>query len=92
MSMEVTAKGLRTRVREVLDCVDRGETVVVTYRGKPRARLVKIESVPAATATPGIAGFGMWKDRADLADVEGFVQNLRRPRALPGSLGHADVD
>ena len=78
--MEVTAKGLRTRVREVLDCVDRGETVVVTYRGKPRARRVKIESVPAATGTPSIAGFGMWKDRADLADVDGFVRNLRRPR------------
>ena len=78
--MEVTAKGLRTRVREVLDCVDRGETVVVTYRGKPRARLVKIESVPAATGTPNIAGFGMWKDRADLADVDRFVRNLRRPR------------
>ena len=78
--MEVTAKGLRTKVREVLDCVDRGETVVVTYRGKPRARLVRIESAPAATAASGIAGFGMWKDRADLADVESFVRDLRRPR------------
>ena len=78
--MEVTAKGLRTRVREVLDCVDRGETVVVTYRGKPRARLVRIEPVPAATATSGIAGFGMWKHRADLADVDRFVRDLRRPR------------
>ena len=81
MTMEVTAKGLRTRVREVLDCVDRGETVVVTYRGKPRARLVGFESAPAATTTRGsISGFGMWKDRVDLTDVEGFVQDLRRPR------------
>lgn len=80
MPMQVTAKGLRTRVREVLDCVDRGETVVVTYRGKPRARLVKIESAPAGTGTPGIAGFGMWKDRADLADVDRFVGDLRRTR------------
>ena len=76
--MEVTAKGLRTRVREVLDCVDRGETVVVTYRGKPRARLVGIE--PDAAETQGFSGFGMWKDRADLADVDGFIQGLRRPR------------
>lgn len=81
MTMEVTAKRLRTGVREVLDCVDRGETVIVTYRGKPMARLVGIDSTPAATATRGgIAGFGMWKDRADLADVDGFVRNLRRPR------------
>ena len=81
MTMEVTAKGLRTRVREVLDCVDRGETVVVTYRGKPRARLVGIEPRPTATEKrASVAGFGMWKDRADLSDVDGFVQNLRRPR------------
>ncbi len=80
MSIEVTANGLRTKVREALNCVDRGEAVIVTYRGKPRARLVKIESVPAATATPGIASFGMWKDRVDLADVDRFVRGLRRPR------------
>ena len=79
--MEVTAKGLRTKVGEVLDCVDRGETVVVTYRGKPRARLVGIEPTP--TATPDLTGFGMWKDRADLADVEGFIQGLRRLRDVP---------
>ena len=73
--MEVTAKGLRTKVREVLDCVDRDETVVVAYR----AKLVKIESAFVKTATSGIAGFGMWKDRADLADVDCFVRNLRGP-------------
>lgn len=78
--MEVTAKGLRTRVGEVLDCVDRGETVVVTYRGKPRARLVAMEPAAATAAHKGSAGFGMWKERADLADVDGFVQDLRRPR------------
>ena len=41
--MEVTAKDLRSRVGEVLACVDRGETVTITYRGKPRAKLVGIE-------------------------------------------------
>lgn len=80
MMVEVTAKGLRARVCEVLACVDRGETVVVTYRGKPRARLVPVEARAATADRGGIAGFGMWKDRTDLADVDGFVRGLRRPR------------
>ena len=78
--MEVTAKRLRMRIREVLDCVDRGEQVVVTYRGKPRAKLVGIESAQDSAATRGDAGFGIWKDRTDLADVDGFVSDLRRRR------------
>ena len=41
--MEVTAKGLGSQMGAVLACLDRGETVTVTYRGKPRAKLVSIE-------------------------------------------------
>ena len=42
-NMKVTTKSLRTRAREILECVDRGEPVTITYRGKPRAKLVAIE-------------------------------------------------
>ena len=28
------------------------------------------------------AFFGMWKDREDIADVEGYIRNLRKPRHL----------
>ena len=35
--MKVSAKELRTRTRELLECVARGEEVTVTYRGKARA-------------------------------------------------------
>ena len=80
--MEVSAKSLRTRVGELLACVDRGETVVVTYRGKPRARLVGLEPavVPGRARDSVAAGFGMWKDREDMADVDAFVGALRRRR------------
>ena len=31
--------------------------------------------------------FGMWRDREDMADVEGYVRKLRAPRYYPdGSL------
>ena len=42
--MEVSAKSLRSRVGDVLSRLDRGESVTITYRGKPRARLVGIEA------------------------------------------------
>ena len=78
--MEVSAKSLGTRLGELLACVDRGETVVVTYRGKPRARLVGLEpAVPRRARESVAAGFGMWKGREDMADVDAFVSALRRP-------------
>ena len=40
--MEMTAKSLRNRIGEALACAERGESVTITYRGKPRARLVGI--------------------------------------------------
>ena len=80
--MEVTAKALRSRIGAILACLDRGETVTITYRGKPRARLVGIEQKnervsPDAGSFPA---FGMWKDRDDMADVDTFVRDLRKAR------------
>jgi len=38
--MRATAKDLRFQSRELLNTVNRGEEVVITYRGKPCAKLV----------------------------------------------------
>ena len=80
--MEITAKALRSRVGEVLACLDRGESVIVTYRGKPRARLVGIEPEGEATqrGEGSFPAFGMWADRDDLGDVDAYVRGLRKGR------------
>ncbi len=80
--MKVTTKALRTQAREILDCVDRGEPVTITYRGKARAKLVTIEegqgtSLPRPRELPV---FGIWADREDLHDVPGYVRELRKGR------------
>lgn len=82
MRMEITAKALRSRVGEVLACLDRGESVTVTYRGRPRAKLVGIEAECGTKAHHGtdFPAFGMWKDREDLADVGAYVRDLRKGR------------
>ena len=79
--MEVTAKGLRSRVGAVLACLDRGETVTITYRGKPRAKLVGIEQEGRAERQgESLPAFGMWRDRTDMADVEAYLRGLRKAR------------
>ncbi len=76
--MEITAKSLRNRIGAVLDCVERGDPVIVTYRGKPRARIVRIGARrPDAEA---MTGFGMWKDNETMRGVDVYVRNLRKPR------------
>jgi prevent-host-death family protein len=81
--MKVTTKSLRTRAREILDCVDRGEPVTITYRGKPRARLTSIEKEKANTGSPAqeLPVFGIWKDREELADINAYVREIRRGRS-----------
>ncbi len=80
--MEITAKELRSRVGEALALVERGEQVTVTYRGKPRARLVPVEhseEIPCYEPAPASA-FGMWKDRSDMDDVDAWVRDIRKGR------------
>ena len=84
--MEVTAKDLRSRVGEVLACVDRGETVTITYRGKPRAKLVGIEQRAEASPRDSrfFPAFGMWRGRDDMSDVDAHVRRLREGRGDAG--------
>jgi len=40
--MKATIVDLRYRMKDVLSAVERGETVTVLYRGKPKAKIVPI--------------------------------------------------
>lgn len=48
---------------------------------------VRIEEESVGEATNEAAGedllFGMWRDREDMADVEGYIRKLRAPRYNP---------
>ena len=80
--MKVSTKSLRTQAREILECVDRGEPVTITYRGKPRAKLVTIEDDRRSSRAEiqEFPVFGMWADREDIEDVYGYVRELRKGR------------
>ena len=76
--MKATAKDLRFHSKELLDTVNRGEEVVITYRGKPCAKLVPYGG--AGKKTVGNELFGIWKDNAGTHNVEEYVRKLRKGR------------
>lgn len=74
--MEATTRDLRLHTKEVLSATGRGEDVIITYRGKPTARLVPIDENRAKGRNPG---FGIWADHQEL-DVNQQVRNMRQRR------------
>ena len=59
--MKATAKDLRFHSKELLNTVNRGEEVIITYRGKPCAKLVPYDEFKTDEKNK-INLFGIWKD------------------------------
>jgi prevent-host-death family protein len=79
LPMKITARELRVRSKYVLEAVDRGEEVLITYRGRPRARVVPAET---GTRKPdrGTGLFGLWRDHEAAQDVDAYVDSQRKGR------------
>jgi prevent-host-death family protein len=75
--MKATAKDLRFHSKELLSTVNRGEEIIITYRGKPCAKLVPYDELKSDKKTNL---FGMWKDNNLIKDVDNYVRNLRKSR------------
>jgi prevent-host-death family protein len=77
--MKATTLDLRYRTKDVLNAVERGETITVLYRGKAKARIVPLSEGKTTALRTGEA-FGLWKDRKDMSDVSAYVMKLRKSR------------
>ncbi len=73
----VTAKDLRFKTSQILNDVKMGDEILVTLRGKPAARLVPLSKDESSFRR---IGFGLWADKEDMTDVEGWVNEQRRER------------
>ncbi len=76
--MIATAKDLRFHSKKLIESVNRGEDVIITYRGQPCARLVPYKA--KENTNDGHQLFGMWKDNEMMDDVQAYVRNLRKRR------------
>jgi antitoxin (DNA-binding transcriptional repressor) of toxin-antitoxin stability system len=74
--MTVTAKDLRFNVSMLFDVLSKGEDVLITYRGKAKAKLVPYNEPNQEPKNDDM--FGMWADREE--SVDDMVRGLRTGR------------
>ena len=76
--MKATAKDLRFHSKELIESVNRGEEVIITFRGKPCAKLVPFSGQKNKEIKNEL--FGIWKDHDLTENVDEYVRNLRKGR------------
>lgn len=76
--METTASGLGRGIG-----AERGETATTTHRGESRATCVCVDQ-PSPTDEDRMPTFGMWRDRAEVANVDAYVREARKGGRLAG--------
>ncbi len=85
--MKASVLDLRRRMKDVLDSLRRNEPVTLLRRGRVVGTIQPPGAPPGSEAgRPGAgrasshSAFGLWKDRAELRDVEAAVDRLRKDR------------
>ncbi len=74
--MTVSAKDLRFKISMLFDVLTKGEDITITYRGKPKAKLISFNESNNEEKNDAI--FGMWKDQEN--DVDSMVRDMRQGR------------
>ena len=74
--MTVTAKDLRFNVNMLFDLLNKGEDITITYRGKPKAKLISTDNNCEEKKDDTL--FGLWKDRDD--SVDEMIREMRKGR------------
>ncbi len=74
--MIATAKDLRFNISMLFDTLNKGEDVVITYRGKAKAKLIATNQKENCKKED--IAFGIWKDRDK--SVDEIVRDMRKGR------------
>ncbi len=80
--MNATVLDLRKNMKGVIAALDRNERITLTYRGRRKALIVPCAEKASSMSASKHPAFGVWADRKDMEDVDGFVRNLRKGRSL----------
>ena len=74
--MIATAKDLRFNIAELFNVLDKKEDIIITYRGKPKAKLISFNNQEQKLKKDEL--FGLWKDK-DLS-VDDYIRDIRKGR------------
>lgn len=79
--MKATIVDLRHKTKEIVNALDRNESVTLTHRGKEKGIIMPIQSKDDHTESSAKhPAFGLWKDHSESEDVGDYVRNLRKGR------------
>ena len=73
--MQVSTKELRTQSGKIINQVQHGQEVIVTYRGTAFAKIVPIQP-----QTEQVNIFGMWQEHDNHLSVDDKVREMRKGR------------
>ena len=76
--MTFTAKDLRFKISMLFEILDKKEDIIITYRGKPKAKLVPYSHKTKSDHKDEL--FGLWRDRE--FDVDKKIRELRKGRVF----------
>ena len=76
--MTVTAKELRFNTSLLFDALEKGEEILITYRGKAKARLIPAKNDKKKERKD--YAFGIWQDRDEEVDAQ--VRAWRKGRVF----------
>ncbi len=74
--MIVSAKDLRFKISMLFDVLTKGEDITITYRGKPKAKLISFEEPENNEKSEAL--FGIWEDQKN--HVDEVVRHMRQGR------------
>jgi len=76
--MKATMLDLRRRMKDVLAALDRKETVTILHRGREKGVIHPVgQKGKKRKSFKDLPAFGMWRDREDMKDVEGWLRKRR---------------
>ena len=76
--MQTTLKELRRGTGAIVRAVERGETVVITNRGRPVA---EISAIGKAAGRDDDKLFGIWRNNKVVTSVQDYMAKVRKGRS-----------
>jgi antitoxin (DNA-binding transcriptional repressor) of toxin-antitoxin stability system len=76
--MKATVLDLRRNPGKILESIARNETVTLSHRGKPVARIEPLHGEEESMENQ--PAFGMWATRDDMSDPAAYVRRIRAGR------------
>jgi prevent-host-death family protein len=81
-SMKASAKDLRCKTKEIIAALERGEAVILTYRGEEKGKIIPVSKKTAKSydRREECSLFGIWRGNEKVANVDAYLDMVRGGR------------